>query len=300
MMRLVLLNKRLKKVGTKADADLTEDLKAEVDNATIALNKARAELDGDPTDKTKLEQDIKDQGNPKKDNTAASGTYETDKYKNVTEPSFLKDDGKTPDTKKNEAASAAKTAYDEALAAAEKVNKDANATQKAVDDAKAKLDAARKELDKYTTNKDKLNAAIAEHGQVKTGKTDSGTDITKADPTYQNSEEKERKAYDDAVKKANELSKNPNASQKEVNEAITALETAKKALDAKATNKTKLAVAVQQTFDNPDPNDATKQSTFYKNALGKQTNGSEEEKAKAAAAIKAYDDALKEAKKTTS
>lgn len=209
----------------------------------------------------------------------------------------MKDDGKTPDTKKNEAASAAKTAYDEALAAAEKVNKDANATQKAVDDAKAKLDAARKELDKYTTNKDKLNAAIAEHGQVKTGKTDSGTDITKADPTYQNSEEKERKAYDDAVKKANELSKNPNASQKEVNEAITALETAKKALDAKATNKTKLAVAVQQTFDNPDPNDATKQSTFYKNALGKQTNGSEEEKAKAAAAIKAYDDALKEAKK---
>ena len=290
-------NDALKEAGDTEDSKLSEELKARIDNATIRLDKARAALDGAKTDKSKLEQDIKDQGNPKKDNTAASGTYETDKYKNVTEPSFLKDDGKTPDTKKNEAASAAKTAYDEALAAAEKVNKDANATQKAVDDAKAKLDAARKELDKYTTNKDKLNAAIAEHGQVKTGKTDSGTDITKADPTYQNSEEKERKAYDDAVKKANELSKNPNASQKEVNEAITALETAKKALDAKATNKTKLAVAVQQTFDNPDPNDATKQSTFYKNALGKQTNGSEEEKAKAAAAIKAYDDALKEAKK---
>ncbi len=290
-------NEALKEAGDTEDSKLSEELKARIDNATIRLDKAREALDGAKTDKSKLEQDIKDQGNPKKDNTAASGTYETDKYKNVTEPSFLKDDGKTPDTKKNEAASAAKTAYDEALAAAEKVNKDANATQKAVDDAKAKLDAARKELDKYTTNKDKLNAAIAEHGQVKTGKTDSGTDITKADPTYQNSEEKERKAYDDAVKKANELSKNPNASQKEVNEAITALETAKKALDAKATNKTKLAVAVQQTFDNPDPNDATKQSTFYKNALGKQTNGSEEEKAKAAAAIKAYDDALKEAKK---
>ncbi|MFU0571341.1 peptidase [Gardnerella vaginalis] len=290
-------NDALKEAGDTEDSKLSEELKARIDNATIRLDKAREALDGAKTDKSKLEQDIKDQGNPKKDNTAASGTYETDKYKNVTEPSFLKDDGKTPDTKKNEAASAAKTAYDEALAAAEKVNKDANATQKAVDDAKAKLDAARKELDKYTTNKDKLNAAIAEHGQVKTGKTDSGTDITKADPTYQNSEEKERKAYDDAVKKANELSKNPNASQKEVNEAITALETAKKALDAKATNKTKLAVAVQQTFDNPDPNDATKQSTFYKNALGKQTNGSEEEKAKAAAAIKAYDDALKEAKK---
>ncbi|WP_422119450.1 FIVAR domain-containing protein [Gardnerella sp. DNF00354] len=292
-------NDALKEAGDTEDSKLSEELKARIDNATIRLDKAREALDGAKTDKSKLEQDIKDQGNPKKDNTAASGTYETDKYKNVTEPSFLKDDGKTPDTKKNEAASAAKTAYDEALAAAEKVNKDANATQKAVDDAKAKLDAARKELDKYSTNKDKLNAAIAEHGQVKTGDASKQGDekLKTADPAYQNANDDERKAYDDAVKKANELSKNPNASQKEVNEAITALETAKKALDAKATNKTKLAVAVQQTFDNPDPNDATKQSTFYKNALGKQTNGSEEEKAKAAAAIKAYDDALKEAKK---
>ncbi|WP_422113939.1 FIVAR domain-containing protein [Gardnerella sp. DNF00622A] len=291
-------NDALKEAGDTEDSKLSEELKARIDNATIRLDKARAALDGAKTDKSKLEQDIKDQGNPKKDNTAASGTYKTDKYKNVTEPSFLKDDGKTPDTKKNEAASAAKTAYDEALAAAEKVNKDANATQKAVDDAKAKLDAARKELDKYSTNKDKLNAAIAEHGKVKDGRDAQGAQtLANADPAYQNATEKERTAYDNAVKKANDLSADPNASQKEVNEAITALETAKKALDAKATNKTKLAVAVQQTFDNPDPNDSTKQSTFYKNALGKQTNGSEEEKAKAAAAIKAYDDALKEAKK---
>ncbi|MFP1711731.1 peptidase, partial [Gardnerella vaginalis] len=290
-------NDALKEAGDTEDSKLSEELKARIDNATIRLDKAREALDGAKTDKSKLEQDIKDQGNPKKGNTAASGTYETDKYKNVTEPSFLKDDGKTPDTKKNEAASAAKTAYDEALAEAEKVKADANATQKAVDDAKAKLDAARKELDKYTTNKDKLNAAIAEHGQVKTGKTDSGTDITKADPTYQNSGEKERNAYDEAVKKANELSKDPNASQKDVNEAITALENAKKALDANATNKAKLAAAVQQTFDNPDPDNVNgKKSTFYQNALNKKNNGSDDEKTKAAAAIKAYDDALKAAK----
>ena len=119
--------------------DRSEELKARIDNATIRLDKARAALDGAKTDKSKLEQDIKDQGNPKKDNTAASGTYETDKYKNVAEPSFLKDDGRTPDTKKNEAASAAKTAYDEALDAAEKVKADDYATQKAVDDAKACL-----------------------------------------------------------------------------------------------------------------------------------------------------------------
>ncbi|MFU0560418.1 peptidase [Gardnerella vaginalis] len=292
-------NDALKEAGDTEDSKLSEELKARIDNATIRLDKAREALDGAKTDKTKLEQDIKDQGTAAKGNTAASGTYETDKYKNVTEPAFLKDDGRTPDTKKNEAASKAKTAYDEALAAAEKVKADDNATQKAVDDAKAKLDAARKELDKYSTNKDKLNAAIAEHGQVKTGDASKQGDekLKTADPAYQNANDDERKAYDAAVKKANELSKDPNASQKDVNAAITALEAAKKALDAKATDKAKLAAAVQQTFDNPNPNDATKQSTFYKNALGKQTNGSEEEKAKAAAAIKAYDDALKEAKK---
>ncbi len=292
-------NDALKEAGNTEDSKLSEELKARIDNATIRLDKARAALDGAKTDKSKLEQDIKDQGNPKKDNTAASGTYETDKYKNVTEPSFLKDEGGklVPDTDKNNKAAAAKTAYDKALEEANKVSKDANATQKAVDEAKAKLDEARKELDKYSTNKDKLNAAIAEHGQVKTGKTDSGTDINKADPAYQNANEAERKAYDDAVKKANDLSKDPKASQKDVNEAITALENAKAALDAKATDKTKLAVAVQQTFDNPDPDNANGQkSTFYKNALGKKANGSEEEKAKAAAAIKAYDEALKKAK----
>ena len=290
-------NDALKEAGNTEDSNLSEELKARIDNATIRLDKAREALDGAKTDKTKLEQDIKDQGNPKKDNTAASGTYETDKYKNVTEPSFLKDDGK-PDTDKNSKAAAAKTAYDEALAAAEKVKADDNATQKAVDDAKAKLDEARKELDKYSTNKDKLNAAIAEHGQVKTGDaTKTGDDKLKtADPTYQNSTKEEREAYDKAVSDANTLSKDPNASQKDVNAAITALKDAKAKLDAKATNKAKLAAAVQQTFDNPDPTDENKRSTFYKNALGKKANGSEEEKANAAAAIKAYDDALKAAK----
>ena len=88
-------NDALKEAGDTEDSKLSEELKARIDNATIRLDKAREALDGAKTDKTKLEQDIKDQGNPKKDNTAASGTYETDKYKNVTEPSFLKDDGKT-------------------------------------------------------------------------------------------------------------------------------------------------------------------------------------------------------------
>lgn len=295
-------NDALKEAGDTEDSNLSEELKARIDNATIRLDKARAALDGAKTDKTKLEQDIKDQGTAAKGNTAASGTYETDKYKNVTEPAFLKDDGRTPDTKKNEAASAAKTAYDEALTEAEKVKADANATQKAVDEAKAKLDAARKELDKYSTNKDKLNAAIAEHGKVKDGRDAQGAQtLANADPAYQNATPGERTAYDNAVRKANELSKDPNASQKEVNDAITALEAAKAKLDAKATNKTKLAVAVQQTFDNPNPNDANgKKSTFYKNALGKKNstdpNVTQEQKNAAEKAINDYDQALAKAK----
>ena len=282
------------------ESDLTEKQKADIDNATIKLDKARKALDGAETNKDGLNKSIEANGKAPEGQTAATpGTVTTDKYKNVTDQAFQTDDGK-PDTKKNEDAKKAKTAYDEALAAAEKVKADDNATQKAVDDAKAKLDAAREKLNEFSTNKDKLNAAIAEHGHVNTGdakKTDPTEKLKTADPAYQNATEKERTAYDNAVKKANELSADPNASQKDVNAAITALETAKNALDAKATNKAKLAAAVQQTFDNPDPDNFNgKKSTFYQNALGKKVNGSEEEKAKAAAAIKAYDDALKTAK----
>ena len=285
----------LKKVGTKADADLSEDLKAEVDNATIKLDKAREALDGDDTKKEELNKSIKANGKAAEGDTAATpGTVTTDKYKNVTEPDFKTADGK-PDTAKNDAANQAKKDYDKALEEAEKVNKDANATQKAVDDAKAKLDAARKELDKYSTNKDELNNAIAQHGKVYTGDADKQDEakLKTADPTYQNSTPEQRKAYDDAVKKANELSADPNASQKDVNEAITALEKAKKALDAKATDKSKLAAAEKQSFDNPDPDNTNgPKSTFYKNAKTK-ADGNDQA---ASTAINNYDTALKNAR----
>ncbi|RFT36497.1 peptidase, partial [Bifidobacteriaceae bacterium NR017] len=291
-------------VKDKKESDLTEKQKADIDNATIKLDKAREALDGDPTNKDSLNQSIEANGKAKEGGTAAvAGTVTTDKYKNVTEPDFKTADGKD-DTAKNTAAKAAKEAYDKALEEANTVAADDNAPQKDVDAAKAKLDAARKELDKYSTNKDKLNAAIAEHGNVNTGdatKTDPTEKLKTADPTYQNSEEKERKAYDEAVKKANELAQDPNASQKEVNDAITALETAKKALDAKATNKAKLAAAVQQTFDNPDPDNANgKKSTFYKNAKAKSestdTGVTEAQKTAAKKAYEDYDKALAKAK----
>ena len=294
---LKVAKQTLEKVGTTPDDQLTEQLKAEVDNATIKLDKARKALDGDATKKDELDKSITEDGTPAEGQQATTGTKASDKYKNVSDPDFKKADG-SDDKDRNEAAKKAKTDYDNALAEANKVKNDKNATQKAVDDAKAKLDAAREKLNEFTTNKDKLNAAIAEHGQVKDGRDDQGAQtITNADPAYQNATDDERKAYDDAVKKAKDLSADPNASQKDVNDAITALEKAKKALDAKATDKSKLITAEKLTFDNPDKDDASKQSTFYKNALNKQTNGAnDQEKQAAKTAVDNYNNALTKAR----
>ena len=290
----------LKKVGTTADADLSEDLKAEVDNATIKLNKARAELDGPKTDKEKLKGSINENGKAQEGQTPASGTQATDRYKNVTDPDFKTPDGKA-DTTKNDKAKAAKKAYDEALKHAKELNDDENATQKAVDDAKAKLDAARAKLNDFTTNKDELNNAIAQHGHVNTGDaklTDPNKKLASADPTYQNSTPEQRDAYDKAVAEAQKVVADPNASQKEVNAAIEALEAAKKALDAKATDKSQLITAEKLSFDNPDPDKTDgKKSTFYKNAFDKQTSGdNDQEKQAAKTAVDNYNNALKKAR----
>ena len=275
------------------ESDLTEKQKADIDNATIKLDKARAALDGANTDKDKLNASIEANGKAAAGSTAEKpGTVTTDRYKNVTEPDFKTPDGKT-DTKKNEDAKAAKKAYDEALEKAKTVTADDNATQKAVDEAKAKLDAAREKLNEFTTNKDELNNAIAQHGKVNTGdakKTDPAEKLKTADPTYQNSTPEQRKAYDDAVAEADKVSKDPNASQKEVNEAIKKLKEAKDALDKNATDKAPLDAAVQKSFDNPDPTKPDKQSVFYKNAAAK-TNDPDAQQA-----VKNYDDALKKAK----
>ncbi|MGX7415180.1 YSIRK-type signal peptide-containing protein [Aerococcus christensenii] len=274
------------------ESDLTEKQKADIDNATIKLDKARKALDGAETNKDGLNKSIEANGKAPEGQTAATpGTVTTDKYKNVTEPDFKTPDDK-PDTERNEAAKKAKTAYDEALAAAEKVKADDNATQKAVDDAKAKLDAAREKLNEFSTNKDKLNAAIADHGKVKDGRDAQGAQtLANADPAYQNATDDERKAYDAAVKKANELSADPNASQKDVNAAIDELQKAKAALDAKATDKSQLITAEKLTFDNPN-NDASKQSTFYKNAKAK----ADANDYAATTAINNYDNALAKAR----
>ncbi|WP_421788213.1 peptidase [Gardnerella sp. DNF01141] len=274
------------------ESKLTEEQKAQIDNATINLNKARAELDGDATKKEELKKSIDENGTAAQGSSAATGTQATNQFKNVSDPDFKDADGK-PDTKKNEDAKKAKEAYDKALEDAKTLNDDENATQKAVDDAKAKLDAARAKLNDFTTNKDELNNAIAQHGHVNTGdatQADPNEKLKTADPTYQNSSETERTAYDNAVTEANKVAADPKASQKEVNKAIEDLKKAKADLDKNATDKSPLDAAVQKSFDNPDPTKPDKQSVFYKNAKAK-TNDPDAQQV-----VKNYDDALKKAK----
>ncbi|RFT27265.1 peptidase, partial [Gardnerella vaginalis] len=290
---LKVAKQTLEKVGTTPDDQLTEQLKAEVDNATIKLDKARKALDGDATKKDELDKSITEDGTPAEGQQATTGTKASDKYKNVSNPDFKTADGK-PDETRNNAAKEAKKAYDKALEDANKVKADDNATQKAVDDAKAKLDEARKKLNDFTTNKDELNNAIAQHGHVNTGDaTKQGDEKLKtADPTYQNSTPEQRTAYDNAVKKAGEVVADPNASQKEVNDAIKKLKDAKDALDANATDKAPLDAAVQKTLDNPDPKDPNKHSVFYTNAAAKKDSDPAAKKA-----VEDYDKALAEAKR---
>ena len=267
-------NKLYESVKNIDESKLNEQQKADIDNATINLNKARAELDGPDTNKDGLNSSIEANGKAAEGNNPATLTQATNQFKNVSDPDFKTDDGK-PDTTKNEKAKAAKKAYDEALEKAKTVTADDNATQKAVDDAKANLDKARQALNEFSTNKDKLNAALAEHGHVFTYTDDTLNKLTpeqklaNADPTYKNATDEEREAYDNALEEAMRLAKDPAASQKEVNEAIATLEAAKKALDAKATNKSLLEAQLQTSRDH-DGDAENQKSVFYKN--GKDPN----------------------------
>lgn len=290
---LKVANDLYSQVKDKKESDLTEKQKADIDNATIKLDKARAALDGDATKKEELKKSIDENGTAATGTATATGTQATNQFKNVSDPDFKTADGKADDAK-NKAAKEAKKAYDEALQAAEAARDDDNATQKAVDDAKAKLDEARAKLNDFTTNKDELNNAIAQHGHVNTGDaTKQGDEKLKtADPTYQNSTPEQRTAYDNAVKKAGEVVADPNASQKEVNDAIKKLKDAKDALDANATDKAPLDAAVQKTLDNPDPKDPNKHSVFYTNAAAKKDSDPAAKKA-----VEDYDKALAEAKR---
>lgn len=276
---------------TKSGEDIKKnpELQAKIDNVTLKLDKARKDLDGDPTDKNPLQESVKEHGDD-----ANSGTQSTDKYKNLDGDSFKTPDGK-PDNDKNAKAKEAKKAYDDALAEAQKLVANPNATQKQVDAARDTLDKARKALDEFATDKDKLNESVNTNSGIDTGSEENG--IADADPRYQNATDDERKAYDDAVKKAAELAKDPNATQTDSDTAADKLKEAKEALDKRETNKKLLDAQVQQSHDNDKADDLESASVFYRNAKklkdGESLNGVDKDTALGYA--DAYDKALENA-----
>ena len=119
----------------------------------------------------------------------------------------------------------AKKAYEAALEKANQVLSDDNATQKEVEEAKRALESAKDGLKGEATNKDALHSDVA------------AADTVKSSPAYYNGSDDAKKAYEAALEKANQVLSDDNATQKEVEEAKRALESAKDGLKGEATNK---------------------------------------------------------------
>ena len=141
-----------------------------------------------------------------------------------------------------------KTAYDNAVAAGKVILAKDNATQTEVDNAVNAIMNAKNALGGRPTNKGALQTA-----------TSTGDTTTKGTAAYYNAEASKKTAYDNAVAGKVVLAKD-NATQTEVNNALSAISTAKNALGGNATNKDALQTATS-TGDTE-----TKASAAYYNA----------------------------------
>ena len=113
-----------------------------------------------------------------------------------------------------------KTAYDNAVAAGKVVLAKDNATQTEVNDAVSAITNAKNALGGNATNKDALQTA-----------TSTGDTETKASAAYYNAEASKKTAYDNAVTAGKAVLAKDNATQTEVNNALSAITTAKEKLD---------------------------------------------------------------------
>ena len=203
-----------KQIKDKANATQTE-----VDNATRAINDAKAALGGQDTNKTALTTALSDDATTK----ASSAYYNA-----------------TPEKQR---------VYDQAIASGKQIKDKANATQTEVDNALSAINTAKNALGGNATNKDALQTA-----------TSTGDIETKATPAYYNAEASKKTAYDNAVAAGKVVLAKDNATQTEVNDAVSAITNAKNALGGNATNKDALQTATS-TGDTE-----TKASAAYYNA----------------------------------
>ena len=139
-----------------------------------------------------------------------------------------------------------KTAYDNAVASGKTIFNKANATQTEVDSAVSAITNAKNALGGRPTNKDALRTA-----------TSTGDTETKATAAYYNAEASKKDAYDRAVTAGKAVLARDNATQTEVNNALSAINTAKNALNGNYVSSTSSTVQPSH----PVKNDSSAQAS---------------------------------------
>ena len=180
---------------------------AEVDQAAKAIEDAKGNLKGEATNKDALKSAIDDQPT----------TQGSAKYKNSSDKS--------------------QKAYNDAVAAGQKVYDNPTASQTDVDNAKKVIDDAKAALDGKDTDKTALTNDV------------KGQDATHKDPSYINGDPAAKDAYDKAVSDGQKVLDNANASQAEVDQDAKAIEDAKGNLDGIANLHHSQAVAKSNLND---------------------------------------------------
>ena len=337
------LNKQMpkdKQGDTEIPTSNTPDANIDVNNAN-ALDNIQAHAQGEPLDRdiTSILKEMNDAAAElnkfatKTDDLLKSvnehdNTQKTPAFKNANQPDFKQADGTTADDTKNNAAKAAVDAYGEALNEAKELLKNPAATQKEVNDAKDKLDNARKELEKYTTDTAKLVESVKKHGNTDGPAATEGTQTSDAyrnasDPHFMKEEGGKlvpdtdkndqaaaaKKAYDEALTKAQELLKKHDSAdtpqdakptQKEINDALKNLDEARKKLeDNYKTVTTDLEKEINKSTAEHAP--AVTENDFentpeFQNADAKKKDGADGKKVDNDD-VKAYKDALAKARK---
>lgn len=316
-----------KEDGDPNDKDYLKDIQAhkngeplnrDVDTILKEMNEAAKALDKFATKTDELIKSINEDAT----------THPSPAFKNASQPSFQKPDGSGPDDAKNAAAKAAADAYGKALnEAKDLLIKKPDATQKEINDAKAALDKARAELDKYNTDVAKLKASVKKHGtKADVPAPEEGTLTSDAyrnasDPHFMKEQDgklvpdddknnkaaADKKAYDEALTKAQELLKkhddkdtpqDAKPTQKEIDEALKTLDEARKKLeDNYKTVTTGLETEINKSTAEHAP--AVTEGDFeatpeFKNAQAKTSDGNEN------ADVTAYKNALANARKLVS
>ncbi|MSS12406.1 Rib/alpha-like domain-containing protein [Bifidobacterium tsurumiense] len=180
-------------------ANASDDEKTAYNNALAAANTVLSNPDATQDQVNEALKNLQDAAN----SIAAKGTDKTELQNRVDNSDTVKSS-----TGYENATDEQKTAYDNALAAADTVLKDPNAIQAEVDKAIEDLKTAEQAIAGATTDKVDLQAEVNKESDV-TGSTG-----------YQNASDEQKQAYQDVLKAAQDVLADDSATQAEVNDAL--------------------------------------------------------------------------------